>query len=72
MNTFQTLQALRQERWGQTTETRITDSTAAPAFIDRVGIATLFQASPEIPNLYHAYMGDPTAKTSAPNNTAPR
>ncbi|HEX6778817.1 MAG TPA: hypothetical protein VF099_11490, partial [Ktedonobacterales bacterium] len=27
--------------------------------------ATLFQASPEVPNLYHAYMGDPTAKTSA-------
>ena len=65
MNTFHTLQALRQERWGQTAATRVTDSSAAPALIDRVGIATLFQASPEVPNLYHAYMGDPAAKTSA-------
>src|SRR5579885_3254928 len=65
MMTFQALQTLRLERWGQTPETRIPDASAAPALIDRVGIATLFQASPEIPNLYHAYMGDPTAKTSA-------
>jgi hypothetical protein len=65
MNTFQTLHTLRQKRWGQTPDTRIPDATAAPALIDRVGIATLFQASPEVPNLYHAYMGDPTAKTSA-------
>ena len=65
MNTFQALQTLRQERWSQTPDTRVTDSTTAPAFIDRVGIATLFQASPEVPNLYHAYMGDPAAKTSA-------
>ena len=65
MTSLQTLQTLRQERWGQTSKARISDAAAAPAFIDRVGIATLFQASPEVPNLYHAYMGDPTAKTSA-------
>ena len=65
MTTLQTLHALRQERWGQTSATRLPDAAAAPVLIDRVGIATLFQASPEIPNLYHAYMGDPTAKTSA-------
>lgn len=65
MTTLQTLHALRQERWGQTPDTRLPDATAAPALIDRVGIATLFQASAEIPNLYHAYMGDPAAKTSA-------
>ncbi|HEU5198896.1 MAG TPA: hypothetical protein VFU32_04625 [Ktedonobacterales bacterium] len=65
MTTLQTLQALRQERWGQTPDTRLPDAAAAPALIDRLGIATLFQASSEVPNLYHAYMGDPAAKTSA-------
>ena len=65
MKTFQTLQTLRQERWGQAPATRLADADAAPALIERVGIATLFQASPEVPNLYHAYMGDPAAKTSA-------
>ncbi|HEY7349841.1 MAG TPA: hypothetical protein VH599_16105 [Ktedonobacterales bacterium] len=65
MNTFQELQALRYERWRQTPQTRLPDAAAAPALIERAGIATLFQASPEIPNLYHAYMGDPTARTEA-------
>jgi len=63
MHSLLELQALRHERWGQTPNTRLADAAAAPALIDRLGIATLFQASPEIPNLYHAYMGDPTAKT---------
>lgn len=63
MDTLLELQALRHERWGQTADTRLPDSSAAPALIDRLGIATLFQASPEIPNLYQAYMGSPTAKT---------
>jgi hypothetical protein len=65
MHTLHDLHRLRQERWGQTPDTRLAGAAAAPAFLDRVGIATLFQASPEIPNLYHAYMGDPTAATSA-------
>jgi hypothetical protein len=65
MNTFPELHALREQRWGQTPETRLADAAAAPALIERLGIVTLFHASPEIPNLYHAYMGDPTAKTSA-------
>ncbi len=65
MTTLPALQALRYERWCQTPQTRISGSTAAPALIERVGIATLYPASPEIPNLYHAYMGDPTAKTEA-------
>jgi hypothetical protein len=65
MYTFPALQALRLERWGQTTGTRLPDAAAAPALIERLGIATLFGASPEIPDLYHAYMGDPAAKMSA-------
>jgi hypothetical protein len=34
-------------------------------FIEHVGIATLFPASPEVPNLFHAYLGDPEAKTDS-------
>src|SRR5215472_17600575 len=65
MKTLLELQAIRRERWRQTADARLPDAAAAPAFIDGVGIATLFQASPEVPNLYHAYMGDPTAKMEA-------
>jgi hypothetical protein len=65
MSTFPELQALRRERWRQTPQTRLPDAAAAPTLIERVGIATLYPASPEIPNLYHAYMGDPTAKIEA-------
>lgn len=65
MHTFPALQALRRERWGQTPTTRLANAEDAPALINRLGLVTLFQASPEVPNLYHAYMGDPNAKTSA-------
>jgi hypothetical protein len=59
------LQAQRLARWGQTSATRLADSGAAAKFIERVGIASLFPASPEIPNLYHAYVGDPQAKAES-------
>jgi hypothetical protein len=65
IRTLLSLQTLRYERWGQTPQTHLPDSSAAPALIDRVGIATLYPASPEVPNLYHAYVGDPSAKTEA-------
>jgi hypothetical protein len=55
----------RRRRWRQTTEDRIPDSDAAVELIDRVGIATLFPASPEIPNLYHAYVGDAERPTDS-------
>ncbi len=51
------LQALRLERWGQTEETRTPDTISATRLIERVGIATLYPVSPEIPNLLHAYTG---------------
>ena len=59
------LQARRREHWCQTPQTRIPDPEAAVHLIKRVGIATLFPASPEIPNLFHAYVGDPSAETSS-------
>jgi hypothetical protein len=61
------LQAEQQRlyRWGQTPQTRLSGVQMAPAFIERVGVATLYPASPEFPNLFSAYMGDPHAKTDA-------
>ncbi|HEV8194223.1 MAG TPA: hypothetical protein VGP82_22465 [Ktedonobacterales bacterium] len=55
----------RHTSWRQTPETRIAGDEEAPALIDRLGIVTLYPASPEVPNLYHAYVGDPNAKTEA-------
>lgn len=56
------LQERRAQRWCQTPETRIAGAEEAVPLIDRVGVATLYPASPEVPNLYHAYVGDPGAK----------
>jgi hypothetical protein len=59
---FSDLQARRAYNWGQTPQTRAADPEAAARLIDQVGIATLYLASPELPNLYHAHVGDPAAK----------
>ncbi len=55
----------RLENWRQTPERRIHGPEEAAAFIDVVGVATLYPASPEAPNLFHAYMGDPDAATDS-------
>src|SRR5262245_17411301 len=55
----------RLTNWRQTPDTRIAGDEEAPALIDQLGIITLYPASPEVPNLYHAYVGDPNAKTEA-------
>ncbi len=57
------LHAQRLQNWCQTPESCITGPEAAAELIRHVGIATLFAASPEAPNLFHAYMGDPEAET---------
>lgn len=62
---IETLDTLRRERWGQTAATRIAGPEQGLELIERVGVATLFPASPEVPNLYHAYVGDPDAKTES-------
>lgn len=48
---------IRAGRWCQTPATRIAGSEEAPALIGRVGIATLFPVSPEVANLYAAFVG---------------
>jgi|GEM_PF-5526513 len=47
----------RRENWCQTSDTRIPDSDAAARFIDRVGLATLYPVSPEIPAHRTAWLG---------------
>ncbi len=60
-----TLHRRRREAWGQTPRTRAADPEAAARLIDRVGIATLFPASPEFPNLFHAYVGESESRPDA-------
>ena len=56
------LQERRLERWQHTPTTRVPDADAAAQLIERLGLVTLYFVSPEIPNLFHAYVGDPEAK----------
>ncbi len=62
---FQRLQALRRERWRQTPDTRIAGPDEAALLIDVLGVATLYPVSPEMPSLFHAYLGDPEARTDS-------
>ncbi|GCE31941.1 hypothetical protein KDA_74250 [Dictyobacter alpinus] len=55
----------RLRNWRQTSEDRLPGSEHAPDFIERMGIVTLYPASPEFPNLFSAYVGDPTTKTDS-------
>jgi hypothetical protein len=59
------LQTRRLRNWGQTPGTRVPDPAAAAQLIGRVGLATLYPASPEVPNLFHAYTGDTHAESSS-------
>lgn len=59
----------RLESWQQTPATRLAGVADAPAAIDRFGVVTLFPASPEIPNLFHAYMGDPEAAVDSKHDS---
>jgi hypothetical protein len=59
----------RLERWGQTPATRLAGAHDAPAMIDRLGMTTLFPASPQIPNLFQAYQGDPSAAVDSAHDS---
>ncbi len=59
------LRAQRLVNWGQSTQTRVPDPDAAAVLVERLGIATLYPVSPELPDLFHAYTGDPEAKTDS-------
>jgi hypothetical protein len=66
---LQELNARRLDRWGQRPETHAADEDAAIELIERAGVVTLFPASPEIPNLYHAYVGSPDARPESEWNS---
>ncbi len=51
--------------WHQTADRRIAKPDDAARLIDRLGVVTLFPVSPEVPNLFHAFMGDPEAATDS-------
>jgi hypothetical protein len=63
------LTTLRLARWHQTAQTRLAGPEDAARLIEQVGIATLYPVSPEIPNLFHAYLGDPEAATDSGHDT---
>jgi hypothetical protein len=58
-------QQRRRAAWGQTPESRIGGPDEGQAMIDRLGLVTHYPVSPEIPNLFHAYMGDPEAQVDS-------
>ncbi|MGH2515128.1 MAG: AlkZ-related protein [Ktedonobacterales bacterium] len=60
-----TLHARRLEAWRQTPDTHITGPDKAIPLIERLGFVTLYPVSPELPNLYHAYVGDSTQPTDS-------
>lgn len=65
MSDLATLHARRHQQWRQTPDTHITGADMAIPLIERLGFVTLYPVSPEIPNLYHAYVGDPARPTDS-------
>src|SRR4051794_4401442 len=59
------LAAQRQANWGQMPATNAPDLGAATRLIECLGLVTLYSVSPEIPNLLHAYTGDPATKATS-------
>ena len=62
---FQWMQDARRARWHQTAADRIADPEDAARLIEAASVATLYPASSEIPNLFHAYTGDPATKADS-------
>jgi hypothetical protein len=59
------LRLCRLRNWRQSADTRLPGADDAPSVIDQHGIVTLYPVSPEVPNLFSAYLGDPDAKTDS-------
>ena len=65
MDTLNTLHARRLASWRQTPETRIAGPDDAIPLIERLGLVTLYPVSPELPNLFSAFVGDPDTPTDS-------
>ena len=61
--TYATLRAQRLTNWRQTAETKLAGPDDGATLIESRGLTTLFPVSPEAPDLYHAYVGDPDRGT---------
>ena len=70
MDTLDTLHTRRLANWRQTPETRIAGPDDAIPLIERLGLVTLYPVSPELPNLFSAFVGDPDSPLT-PTGTAP-
>lgn len=62
---FAELRAQRLAAWRQTPERRIAGPDEGAKLIDALGLVTLYPVTPEAPNLYHAYVGDPDRPTDS-------
>lgn len=65
MADLDTLHLRRLANWRQTPETRIAGPDDAVPLIERLGLATLYPVSPELPNLFSAFVGDPDTPTDS-------
>lgn len=63
--TYTALRARRLGAWRQTAERRIAGPDEGAELIGALGLVTLYPVSPETPNLYHAYVGDPARPTDS-------
>jgi hypothetical protein len=62
---FAELRARRLTAWRQTPETRISGPDDGAELINALGLVTLYPVTPETPNHYHAYVGDPQRPTDS-------
>jgi hypothetical protein len=62
---FDELRQRRLTNWRQTATTKIQTPDEAAELINNLGVATLYAASPEIPNLFSAYVGNPDEAPAA-------
>ena len=63
------LQDQRLAQWRQTPATRLAGTADVARLLDQLGVVTLFPVSPEVPNFFHAYLGDPDAPTDSGHDT---
>ncbi|HEX9039139.1 MAG TPA: hypothetical protein VF808_19315 [Ktedonobacterales bacterium] len=62
---FAELRARRLSAWRQTAERRIAGPDEGAELIETLGLVTLYPVTPETPDLYHAYVGDPDRPTDS-------
>jgi hypothetical protein len=61
--TYVELRTQRLSAWRQTAERHLAGPNDGAALIETLGLVTLYPVTPEAPDLYHAYVGDPDRGT---------